>query len=79
LVAVAVAVGVDVAVGVNVAIGVGEGVGVAHGMKSCTSSTYMAVRLPTPSWCTRNLTLTVIPAYGAISTVWLIHVSVSLH
>src|SRR5439155_20483799 len=65
---VAVAVGVAVAVAVGLAVGVGEGV--PHGTNSTTSSTYIPVSSPKPSWCTRNLIRTVMPAYGAMSTVW---------
>jgi hypothetical protein len=67
-------VGVGVAVGVAVAVGVGDGVGVPHGWYRITSSTYIPVRSPKPSWCTRNLMRTVCPAYGVMSTCWLIHV-----
>jgi hypothetical protein len=73
-VGVGVAVGVDVAVGVGVNVGVGLGVGVPHGWYRITSSTYIAVSSPKPSWCTRNLMRTVCPAYGAMSTVVLIQV-----
>ena len=62
-------VGVAVAEAVGVAVAVGVGVGVAHGTYRATSSTYIPVRLPRPSWCTRNLMPTVIPAYAVISAV----------
>jgi hypothetical protein len=66
-----VGVGVSVAVGVGVglAVGVGVGLGVPHGTYRATSSTYIPVRFPEPSWCTRNLMPTVIPAYGVMSIV----------
>ena len=70
---VGVGVGVGVAEGVGdavaVGVGVGVGVGVAHGTYRATSSTYIPVRFPTPSWCTRNLMPTGIPAYDVMSTV----------
>lgn len=75
-VAVAVAVGVSVGVGVNVAVGVDVGVGEGEpqGPNSCTSSKYIPVSSPKPSWCTRNLMRTVCPANGAMFTCVLIHV-----
>jgi hypothetical protein len=69
-------VGVDV--GVAVAVGVGDGV--PHGVYSTTSSTHIPVVSPgglKPSWCTRNLIRTVCPAYGVMSTVWLVQSTVS--
>jgi hypothetical protein len=61
---VTVGVGVGVAVGVGVIVGVGVGVGDPHGWYRATSSTYIPVRWPKPSSCTRNLMRTVCPAYG---------------
>ncbi len=76
-VAVAVAAAVGVAVAVAVAVGVGDGV--PHGWYRTTSSTYMPVRSPKASSCTRNLMRTVCPANGVMSTCWLIQVSPSKH
>jgi len=67
-------VGVGVAVGVGVGETVGDGVGDAHGTNRATSSTYIPVSSPKAFWCTRNLMRTVCPAYGAMSTSWLIQV-----
>ena len=71
-VAVAVAAAVGVAVAVAVAVGVGDGV--PHGWYRTTSSTYMPVRSPKASSCTRNFMRTVCPANGVMSTCWLIQV-----
>ena len=76
-VAVAVAVGVAVAVAVAVALGVGDGV--PQGWYKTTSSTYMPVKSPKPSWCTRNLIRTVCPAYGVMLTVSLTNPCVESH
>jgi hypothetical protein len=66
-VVVGVGLGVWVAVALGVAVGVGVGV-TPHGKYRATSSTYIAVSSPKPSWCTRNLIRTVCPAYGVMST-----------
>src|SRR6476661_8255066 len=66
--------GVAVATGVSVG-GIGVDVAVAQEPPPRdTSSTYMAVSSPKPSWCTRNSIRTVCPANGVISKVWLVHV-----
>src|ERR1051326_6181962 len=78
---VGVGVGVCVAVAVAVAVGVivGVGDGVPQGWYKITSSTYMAVKSPKPSWCTRNLIRTVCPAYDVISTLSLTNPLVESH
>ena len=72
--AVAVGVAVAVAVAVTVGVAVGLGDGVPHDWYRITSSTYMAVSSPNPSWCTRNFMRTVCPANGAMFIVVFIQV-----
>src|SRR5438552_9510789 len=69
---VGVGVGVNVAegVGLAVAVGVGDGQGLT---KNCTSSTNISVGSPALSPCARNLMRTVIPAYGPMGNVTLVH------
>src|SRR6202035_199817 len=63
-----------IAIGMHVGVAVGVGDGDAPGHSTSASSTYMPVRSPKLSECTRNLTRTVCPAYGARSTVFWIQV-----
>jgi hypothetical protein len=62
------------ATAVFVGVLLGVAVILPHALPRDTSSTYMPVSSPNPSWCTRNSMRTVCPAYGVISKVWLVHV-----
>src|SRR5438094_7635593 len=65
----------------GVQVGDAVGVGDPHAPAGRdTSSTHCPVVSPgglKPSWCTRNLMRTACPAYGAMSTVWLVQSTVS--
>ena len=74
----AVSVGVLVG-GTGVLVGVSVATGVLQGPRRRTSSTYMEVSSPKPSWCTRNSIRTVCPANGVISNVWLVQADVLSH
>jgi hypothetical protein len=61
-------------VGVLVGVLVGVEVGVpAQAVRRATSSTYMEVSSPKPSWWTKNSMRIVCPAYGAILKVTFCH------
>src|SRR6476469_305586 len=77
---VGVACGVPVVCGVSVAgTVVSVGVVLPQGPRSTTSSTYMEVSSPKPSWCTRNSIRTVCPAYGVMSNVLFVQADVFSH